>query len=122
MEKSIDLNLKRGDIVWLYDNKNISANLGKHVQSLKRPFIIISNNKNNYYCPNVNVLSLSSQIKDYPMHVLLDSEKYGLGKNSMILCEQVFTIGKDLIREVAASLDEEDINRLNKALTLQLIG
>ena len=43
------MELKRGDIVY-FDTKKIKAlNLGKNIQDLERPHIILSNNINNKY-------------------------------------------------------------------------
>lgn len=113
--------LKRGDIVWL--NDNLSIRLGRNVQSISRPYVVISNNTNNKFSPTVNLACLSKQTKksNYPMHVLLDKRKYNLEFDSVIFAEQIMTVNKNEIVEVVDSLDNEDLAKLNKALYIQLI-
>ena len=114
--------VKRGDIVWL--NEEIPYyELGGSVQSIGRPYIVISNNTNNTLAPTINVASISKQIRksNYPMHVYLDKEKYGLEYNSVVFTEQVMTIPKDFIKTKIGSLDKEDMAKLNKAIFIQMI-
>lgn len=113
--------IKRGDIVWL--NKELSLSLGKNVQDINRPFVVISNNTNNRFCPTVNIACLSKQESkaNYPMHILLDKEKYNLEYSSVIYIEQLLTVNKDEIVEIVCSLDNEDLERLDETIYLQLI-
>ena len=56
------------------------------------------------------------------MHVYLDKNKYGLKYNSVVFTEQVKTIPKKYIKENIASLDKEDIKKLNQAVYIQMIN
>lgn len=115
------MKLRRGDIVYL--SKDIKATLGKNVQSLNRPFVVISNNTNNKVCPIVNVAAISSQIHKahYPMHVLITKDKYNIDENSIILLEQILTINKEHVEKKVDSLTYSDIQLLDEAIFTQLI-
>ena len=117
------MNVKRGDVYWL-DKDKIKVELGNNVQNMNRPFVVISNDKNNRFCNTVNIASLSSQINKakYPMNVLIDNKdhRYKSFKSSVILTEQIFTINKGLLKSKLTSLNEKDLKKLNKALALQL--
>lgn len=112
----------RGDMVWL--RRNLSINLGDNVQSIDRPYIVISNDTNNALCPTINLACLSKQVHkaDYPMHVLIDGTKYGLEYDSVIYVEQIITVNKKEIAEKIARLDSEDLDKLDNAIYIQLIN
>lgn len=121
--KSKTYNVIRGNIVWL--KRDISINLGKNVQDIDRPYIVISNNINNTNdrCPIVNLACLSKKTDKayYPMHVLINGKKYGMDFDSVIYVEQLITINKEMISDRVASLDDEDLKRLDRAIIVQLI-
>lgn len=116
------MNVRRGDIIWLYDDTPL-FNIGENVQSQKRPYVVVSNNKNNDKSPTVNLACISKQVKkaNYPMHVFLDKEKYGLQYDSVIYAEQLATVNKSYIKETVASLDPVDMKKFNRALFIQVI-
>lgn len=115
------MRLRRGDLVWL--SKDLKINLGKNVQDIDRPFVIISNNINNERCPTVNIACLSKQTSkaNYPMHVFIKKDKYDLDYDGVIYTEQVLTVNQNKIREIVGSLDAEDLEKLNQAIYIQLI-
>lgn len=114
--------IKRGDIVWLTEEVPYFL-MGDNVQYSNRPYIVISNNINNKKCPTVNLACISKQVKkaNYPMHVFLDKRKYNLRYNSVIFAEQLSTINREYIKEVVASLDDDDKKKLNSALSTQIL-
>lgn len=116
------IDIKRGDIVWLKE-KVPYFTMGENVQYTDRPYVVISNNKNNDKAPTVNLACISKQVKkaNYPMHVFLDKNKYNLSYDSVIFAEQLCTVNKSYIKEVVASLDSEDIKKFNRALFIQVI-
>lgn len=116
------LEVKRGDIIWLKTNVPMNE-FGDSVQSVRRPYVVISNDINNSKCSTINIASISKAINKsaYPMHVYLDKRKYNLQYHSIILTEQVKTIPKKYISEIAGSLDKIDIMKLNKAILIQMI-
>lgn len=117
------IQVKRGDIIWLQDGVSYNE-FGDSVQSVNRPYVVISNNINNKKCSTVNIASVSKAISKeyYPMHVYLDKKKYNLKYNSIILTEQVKTIPQKYIKRKADSLDVKDLKKLNKAIFIQMIN
>lgn len=116
------MRIKRGDVIWL--SEELSINLGKNVQDIKRPYVVISNNKNNDHCPTINIACLTNQDTkaNYPMHVFLNKNDYKyLYHNSVICAEQVLTVNKNEIIENMGSLNEKDLKKLNEAIYIQLI-
>lgn len=116
------LDVKRGDIVWLKEDMLYFA-LGENVQSNRRPYIVISNNKNNECSPTINLACISKQVKkaNYPMHVFLDKRKYNLSYDSVVFAEQICTINKSFIKQIVSSLDFVDMKKFNKAIYVQVI-
>ena len=104
------INFKRGS-VYLVDLKNTNA----HIQSGKRPCLIVQNNFGNTFSPNLIVVPLTSKIKKQGMsvHVMTDN-------NEMALCEQVITISKKQIIYYIKTLDEKTMELINKALSVSL--
>lgn len=103
--------IKRGDIFYaeLYgiENQQIGT----------RPVIIYSNNTNNRFAPTVQVIPLSSELKELRVHVLI--EGFGLREPSMALLEQFTTINKTQLREKVGSLSSEYMIKIDKAADLQ---
>lgn len=116
------MKIKRGDIVWL--DSSVHIDLGKNVQDINRPYVIISNNMNNRLAPTVNIACLTKQDSKakYPMHVLLEKKKYNLEYNSVIYLEQILTVNTEKITDYVCSLDCDDMKKLNKAIYVQLIS
>lgn len=117
------MNVKRGDIIWLKKDTP-SFNIGENVQHRNRPYIVISNNKNNDKSPTINLACISKQVKKlrYPMHVFLDKNKYNLKYDSVIFTEQLCTINKSYIEQIISSLDHVDMKKFNKALYIQVFN
>ena len=122
IQQNEDSTYLKGDVIWLKEDASI--NLGKNVQDINRPFVIVSNNTNNRFAPTVNIACLTKQINkcNYPMHVLLKGEDYNFDYNFIICTEQIITVNKDFISNKKFCLKKEDLNKLNKALSIQLIN
>lgn len=110
---------KRGDVVFI---KNTRIEKGKetHVVCGNHPAVIVQNQKGNVYSPNLIVAYLTSQIKRVEMktHVLLTW--YDELKTSMIQAEQLATVDKGDVVGYITHLRDEDMIRLNKALSFSL--
>ena len=67
---------------------------GLHIQSGKRPVIVISNDACNYFSKAITIVPLTSQLKklNMPTHVMIEGN--GLELPSMAFCEQIMTIDK----------------------------
>lgn len=111
-------NLHKGDLVFITLPRTTGS-----VQYGNRIAVIISNEKNNLYSPNVNVLCLTSKMskKPLPTHVLLKKNNVNKLKiDSIVLSEQIFTISKKDIQFKTGSLNNEEISKVEKALLIQL--
>lgn len=110
--------IKRGDI-FLY---NFGEGNGS-IQGGIRAAVVVSNNIANRYSPVVLVSPITSQINNkatLPTHVVVDHESCGLLKESQILCEQIFSVNKNSLHKFIGSLDDNDMEKLNKALEVSV--
>jgi len=55
-----------------------------------------------------------------PTHVALDSEKYDLAKDSVVLLEQLRTIDKKRLKDKVCHLDNQMLKEVDKALGISL--
>ena len=115
--------IKRGDVFWAELPQENKTTENASVQSGRRPILVVSNDKNNEFAPTIVVAPLTSKVNKldvnrFPMHVLLSN---ALKRESVILTEQLQTINKNLLLGNAIySLTTEELNEVNKALSLQL--
>ena len=113
-----NLEITRGTIVM------VDLPLGNSsVQGGTRPAVVISNDKGNKFSPVLIVIPLTSRLdkKYMPTHHTIEpSMVNGLTKTSIALAEQIITIGKDAVRNVIGSLEEIDINFINRKVMTSL--
>lgn len=109
--------VKRGDIYYADLRPVIGSEQGG-----VRPVLIIQNEAGNKYSSTVICAAITSKMNKakLPTHVALDSTKYQIMRDSVILLEQVRTIDKKRLREKVCHLDDEIIERINKALCISL--
>lgn len=108
--------MERGDIYYA----NLSPVVGSE-QGGNRPVVIIQNDIGNKFSPTVIVAAITSVHKtSMPTHVQLDSKKYGLAKNSVVLLEQIRTIDKKRLTSKIGNLDRSSMMNVNKALQISL--
>src|SRR5205807_122692 len=88
----------------------------------KRPAVVVSNNVNNQFSPVVIVAALTTKLasKEYPMNVRLEAGATALSDPSEIRCGQLLTVSKDRLGNHIATLNQEDVGRLNYALAKSL--
>ena len=89
-------------------------------QSGRRPGMIFQNNYGNTKSPNVVVLPLTSKIKkeNQATHVVVRAVDSGLLTDSMIICENPWTIPTDRIGEYLTSLPRHYLKEVAKATLL----
>lgn len=118
-----DCTPQRGDI-WF-------ADLGSHpdssVQGGIRPVIILSNDMGNAHADTVNIVPMTRHMKKpgLPCHTQLFpgsiSDLHQHLEPSMILAEQLTTIGKNALRSYTGHIsDDEAMNRIETAVIAQL--
>lgn len=108
---------RRGEIYWV----NFDPARGSE-QAGKRPAVVVSNNHNNEHSPVVIVAALTTRVstKAYPMNVQLDPGSTALEEPSEIRCGQLMTVSKERLEHSVATLSEEDVRRLDRALAKSL--
>ncbi len=87
-----------------------------------RPVLIIQNDMGNKHSPTVICAAITSRQNKakLPTHVEIDSLKYDIVKDSVILLEQLRTIDKTRLKDKVCHLDNEIIDEVNKALLVSL--
>lgn len=87
-----------------------------------RPMLIIQNDIGNKHSPTVICAAITSQMNKakLPTHVELDSSRYALVKDSVVLLEQLRTIDKKRLRDKVCHLDREILRKVERALLISL--
>ena len=87
-----------------------------------RPVLIIQNDIGNKHSPTVICAAITSQMNKakLPTHVELDSSRYALVKDSVVLLEQLRTIDKKRLRDKVCHLDREILRKVERALLVSL--
>jgi len=109
--------IRRGDIYYADLRPVIGSEQGG-----VRPVLIIQNDMGNKHSPTIIVAAITSKLNKakLPTHVQLDSSRYGVVKDSVILLEQIRTIDKSRLRERVCHLDSDVISKINVALKISL--
>mgnify|MGYP000842774398 FL=1 len=84
--------------------------------------LIIQNDIGNKHSPTVICAAITSQMNKakLPTHVELDSSRYALVKDSVVLLEQLRTIDKKRLRDKVCHLDREILRKVERALLISL--
>jgi mRNA interferase MazF len=109
------LEVKRGEVYYA----NLSPVVGSE-QDGKRPVVIVQNDIGNKHSPTTICAAITSNLckNKLPTHIELNSDN--ISKDSVILLEQLRTIDKKRLLEKICSLDDELMNKINKALYISL--
>ena len=87
-----------------------------------RPVLIIQNDMGNKHSPTIICAAITSKMNKakLPTHVELDSRKYEMVKDSVILLEQLRTIDKKRLKDKVCHLDDDILGKVNNALRISL--
>ena len=109
--------IKRGDIFYA----DLRPVVGSEQGGI-RPVLIIQNDTGNKHSSTVICSAITSQMhkSKLPTHVELDSARYDMVKDSVILLEQLRTIDKRRLKDKVCHLDNDIIGQVNKALSVSL--
>lgn len=109
--------IKRGDIFYA----NLMPVVGSE-QGGVRPVLIIQNDIGNRHSPTVICAAITSQINKakIPTHIEIESEKYDLVRDSVVLLEQIRTIDKSRLKEKVCRIDDTLMKKVDKALLISL--
>ena len=107
--------IRRGDIFYADLRPVVGSEQGG-----VRPVLIIQNDVGNRHSPTVICAAITSQMNKakLPTHVELDSQKYALVKDSVVLLEQLRTIDKT--KDKVCHLDHQILVKIDKALEISL--
>jgi len=111
------MRIRRGDIFYA----ELSPVVGSE-QGGTRPVLVLQNDIGNQHSPTTIVAAITSQISKakLPTHVEIKARISGLEKDSVILLEQIRTIDKSRLREKVSTLDEEIMEKVNRAIAISL--
>ncbi len=111
------MNIKRGDIFYA----DLRPVVGSEQGGI-RPVLVVQNDTGNKHSPTVIIAAITSRMTKAPLptHVKIDSSKYDIVKDSVILLEQLRTIDKARLKDKVCHLDNEIILKVNKALLTSL--
>ena len=103
--------IRRGDIFYADLRPVVGSEQGG-----VRPVLIIQNDVGNRHSPTVICAAITSQMNKakLPTHVELDSQKYALVKDSVVLLEQLRT------KDKVCHLDHQILVKIDKALEISL--
>lgn len=109
--------IRRGDIYYADLRPVIGSEQGG-----VRPVLIIQNDVGNKHSPTVICAAITSKMNKakLPTHVELDSTKYDIMKDSVILLEQLRTIDKKRLKDKICHLDREILKKVDQALLVSL--
>ena len=109
--------VKRGDIFYADLRPVVGSEQGG-----VRPVLIIQNDTGNKHSPTVICAAITSKMNKakLPTHVEIDSKRFDIVKDSVILLEQLRTIDKKRLKDKVCHLDNEIITQVNHALSVSL--
>lgn len=109
--------MKRGDVYYA----DLRPVIGSEQGGI-RPVLIVQNDIGNKHSPTVIVAAITSKMNKakLPTHIELDSARYEMDKDSVILLEQLRTIDKKRLKDKVCHLDNEIMARVNRALLISL--
>jgi mRNA interferase MazF len=104
--------MKRREVWWV----NFDPSIGGEIQK-KRPAVIVSNDASNKFLNRVQVIPLTSKTERlYPSEALVTFDS----RESKAMADQLATVSKSRLLTMAGTISEEDMNKLEKAIKIQL--
>ncbi len=106
---------KRGEIYLV--------NLPSKPKDIKnRPALVVSLDIRNKLANDIIVVPLSTNLRPSPTHILLQKDEGGLSKTSMVKCEQVTTIDKNLLIRgpFAGKINNAKMKEIEKAIMIAI--
>ena len=107
--------IKRGDV--------LIAELPHYpgsVQSGERPVIVVQNDKGNAFSGTLIVVPTTTVKKKFMSTHVSISKKDGFYKESIVLCEQILTIDKSVIKKKCQNVSSETMRKIDIAILVSL--
>ena len=109
--------IRRGDIFYA----DLRPVVGSEQGGI-RPVLIIQNDVGNLHSPTVICAAITSKMNKakLPTHVAIEAGRYQVGRDSVILLEQLRTIDKTRLKERIGTIDRNRLPEVNEALSVSL--
>lgn len=109
--------MKRGDVYYA----DLRPVIGSEQGGI-RPVLIVQNDIGNKHSPTIICAAITSKMNKakLPTHIEIEAERYHMVKDSVVLLEQLRTIDKKRLKEKICHLDNEIMQKVNKALLISL--
>ena len=90
-------------------------------QCKKRPVVIVQNNTGNKHSDSyIAAVITSRRKKEMPTHIILD-ERFGLRKNSTVLCEHLVTVRRTMLQKYIGTVAGSPFEKkIDEALEISL--
>ena len=109
--------MKRGDVYYA----DLRPVIGSEQGGI-RPVLIVQNDVGNKHSPTVICAAITSKMNKakLPTHIELNARLYDMDKDSVVLLEQLRTIDKKRLKDRVCHLDNEIMQKINRALKISL--
>lgn len=115
-----DRRRKRGDIIWV----DLGQHPGRHIQSGRRPCLIVNTNKSNAKVYTVMPGTCQMEKDGFPVHVTIEPNEVqgSLNRTTIFMAEQLVTVDENQVMLMAGYLKKESdaMRRINEVLMRQL--
>ena len=109
--------MRRGDVYYA----DLRPVIGSEQGGI-RPVLIVQNDVGNKHSPTVICAAITSKMNKakLPTHIELDSHRYEMVKDSVVLLEQLRTIDKKRLKDKVCHLDQDIMEKVNRSLLVSL--
>lgn len=109
--------MRRGDVYYA----DLRPVIGSEQGGI-RPVLIVQNDVGNKHSPTVICAAITSKMNKakLPTHIELDSHRYEMVRDSVVLLEQLRTIDKKRLKDKVCHLDQDVMEKVNRGLLISL--
>jgi mRNA interferase MazF len=112
----LDRKIRRGDMFFADLTQGVGSEQGGN-----RPVLIIQNDTGNKHSKTIIAAIITSRTEkaSLPTHCIIKAQQ-GLGRDSLVILEQIQTIDKARLKEYIGTLDSDNMSRVDKALAISV--